>query len=202
MKPGFKKLYFGAALLLGLESGAQAAYVGGNPMSHTDPSGLVIEYANHEVTFGMYHSKIIITPDNQAAYVNDPRFRQLDARGRRFATIGAGPAGLLRLTYEANRRRDVHAPSSFRKTLNLPCEYTDEDEAIRRLFELGDIYNRNRTSYTLMPRRILGVPTGWNSNSFISGIGAAAGFNMPAPGETGFPTPGYQNPVPGGLFRP
>jgi hypothetical protein len=202
MKPGFQKLCFGAALLLGLQSGAQAAYVGGNPMSYADPSGLVIEYANHEVTFGMYHSKIIITPDNQAAYVNDARFRQFDAQGRRFATIGAGPVGLLRLAYGVNRDRDVNTPAAFRKTLDLPCEYSNEDEAIQRLFELGNIYNQSRKGYTLIPQNILGVPTGWNSNSFISGIGAAAGFHMPAPGETGFPTPGYQNPLPRRFFGP
>lgn len=197
-----RKLYFGATLLVGLQGGAHAVYVGDNPLSYIDPRGLDIEYANHEVANGMYHSKIIITPDNQAAYVNDPRFQQFDAQGRRFATVGAGPADLLRLTYGVNRPRDVNVPAAFRKKLDIPCEYADEDAAIRRLFELGDIYNQHRTSYTLIPRNIFGIPTGWNSNSFISGIGAAAGFNMPSPNETGFSTPGYQNPLPAGFFRP
>ncbi len=44
-----------------------------------------------------------------------------------------------------------------------------------------------------------GISTGYNSNSFISGLGAAAGFCMPSPEDTGAYTPGYQNPVP--VFR-
>lgn len=189
---------------VGLAGGSMSpyTYVNGNPLIYVDPNGLLVEYANHEVANGMYHSKIVITPDNQAAYVNDPRFQQFDAEGRRFSTVGAGPAGALKLTYGVNRPRDVNVPSAFRRKLDIPCQYDDEDAAIRRLFELGDTYNQHRTSYTLIPRQFFGVGTGWNSNSFISGIGAAAGFNMPAPNATGFPTPGYQNPLPDRFFRP
>jgi hypothetical protein len=35
-----RKLYFGATLLVGLQGGAHATYVGGNPVSYVDPNGL------------------------------------------------------------------------------------------------------------------------------------------------------------------
>jgi len=35
-----RKLYFGASLLIGLQAGAHAVYVGGNPLMYVDPNGL------------------------------------------------------------------------------------------------------------------------------------------------------------------
>jgi RHS repeat-associated protein len=152
------------------------AYVAGNPISFIDPLGLDISYANHLVAGGLYHSLLIITPDNQSLYVNDPRFQNIDDNGNRFATIGAGPNGFLQLEAGVNRPHDVHDPVSFRKSLSLPCEYKNEDDAIQSLFQLSNIYNQDKLGYTLLPQRVFGVPTGFNSNSFISGLGQAAGF--------------------------
>ena len=176
-------------------------YVGGNPLSGIDPSGLDIEYANHAVAAGFNHSKIIITPDNQALYVNDPRFQNFDADGRRFATLGAGPNEALHMESGVNRPRDVSEASAYRKKLDLPCQYADEDAAIKNLFTLTNNYNKNKVWYTLIPHRVFGVATGYNSNSFISGLGGAAGFDMPTPAKTGASTPGYQNPVPASRYR-
>ncbi len=175
------------------------AYVGGSPLSFTDRFGLDIDYANHIVAGPFYHSKLIITPNNQARYANDSRFQNFDTAGRRFATIGAGPNGIY-LEYGPNRRQDVDMPNKFRQKLELPCTYANEDDAIDNLFELAAKYNERRSEYTFIPRRIFGWATGHNSNSFISGLGKAAGFNMPAPDATGANTPGYQNPLPAWWF--
>lgn len=39
-------------------------------------------------------TEIVITPFNQAAYINDMRFGKIDANGNRFATLGAESRGI------------------------------------------------------------------------------------------------------------
>ena len=101
-----------------------------------------------------------------------------------------------------NRPRDVSQSDGTKIKLEISCRYANEEDAIKNLFLLATNYNNNKTFYTLMPRNIFGFPTGWNSNSFISGLGSAAGFNMPAPSATGKNTIGYQNVLPEIFFRP
>ena len=82
----------------------------------------------------------------------------------------------------------------------MPCQYKNEDDAIEKLMSISNNYNNNKLFYTLLPHRVFDMPTGYNSNSFISGLGGAAGFDMPIPANTGAITPGYQNPVPASRF--
>ena len=83
--------------------------------------------------------------------------------------------------------------------LSLPSRYANEDEAIGELFRMLNAYNNNpligSLPYKLIPRQ---GRDEYNSNSFISGIGAAGGFSMPV--FTGARTPGYNNPVPNYRF--
>ncbi|MDM5182292.1 hypothetical protein PO883_34595, partial [Massilia sp. DJPM01] len=169
-------------------------YVGGNPVNYSDSTGLIIEYANHNVFGGNYHSKIIITPIDQGRYANDPRFKNVNEYGDHYATVGAGPdRGIL--VGGVNRDKDVSKKGVNRTTLEVPCEYGSENDLIDTLFKLGDNYNKNTLPYTLFPSS-----GEYNSNSYISGIGQAANIVMPAPGNTGARTPGYQFPVPRANF--
>uniref|UniRef100_UPI0010592BB8 RHS repeat-associated core domain-containing protein n=1 Tax=Sulfuriferula thiophila TaxID=1781211 RepID=UPI0010592BB8 len=189
---------------IGLAGGSVSTYgyVNSNPVGYIDSTGLEIDYANHLVAAGLYHSFFIITPDNQALYINDPNFQNIDTHGMRFATIGAGPNSTLHMQSGINRFKDVHDPVSFKKKLDLPCKYANEDDAIKNLINLSNNYNTNKLWYTLLPQSMFGIPTGYNSNSFVSGLGNAAGFNMPTPENTGTNTPGYQYPVPVIKFGP
>ncbi|MFE8647292.1 RHS repeat domain-containing protein, partial [Sphingomonas sp. NCPPB 2930] len=187
---------------IGLYGGSNIySYAEENPLTKKDPLGLDIDYANHIVGAGLNHSKIVITPNNQSIYANDPRFQNIDANGKRFATLGAGPNSNFHLESGTNRARDVEEKNAYKKKLDIPCKYKDEDSAINKLFEMSDNYNKNMVWYTLIPHNIFGIPTGYNSNSFISGLGGAAGFDMPSPGNTGANTPGYQNPIPSSRFK-
>jgi hypothetical protein len=145
---------------------------------------------------GILHSLLIITPENQSLYASDSRFQNIDENGDHYATIGAGPNAFGQLEAGINRPHDLHDPIKLRRSLALPCQYKNEDEAIKKLFQLTDNYNQDKTAYTLWPLQIFGLMTGFNSNSFISGLGQAAGFTLPAVGSTGGTTPGYQNAVP------
>lgn len=161
----------------------------------SDISGLEIAYANHLVALGYYHSKIIITPENQAKYENNPLFQNFDSKGRRYATIGAGPEN-GDLIAAMNRERDLSEPCHNRKILKLPILYKNEDEAIQELLKKLTKYNLKPLPYTLFPES---GKQEYNSNSFISEIGKAAGFELPL--TTGAKTPGYENPVPEGQFK-
>jgi hypothetical protein len=147
------------------------------------------------------HSYLILTPDNQAAYANNPLFQNIDANGNRFATIGAGPNWYWFLEAGINRDHDIHDPINYRQKLQLPCRYKNEDEAIATLIGLAIKYNDNKTYYEILPFRLFGLASGFNSNSFIAGLGLEAGFALPAYGSTGGSTPGYQNPIPSFHFE-
>jgi RHS repeat-associated protein len=107
---------------IGLAGGSYStyAYVGGIPTSSVDPLGLEIDYANHVVSAGILHSFIIITPENQAAYADNPLFQNIDANGNRYAIIGAGPNAFLQLEAGINREHDVHDPIANK---HRPCSY-------------------------------------------------------------------------------
>lgn len=66
----------------------------------------------HDVVPGQYHTLLRVTPTNQEAYAQDPRFRNIDDQGRRYATIGAGRDFWGSLVSNTNRENDIepHEP--------------------------------------------------------------------------------------------
>ena len=168
-------------------------------------AGNGIAYANHPVTFGGvpsggHHSKIVITPTDQAKYANDPRFQNIDKNGNRYATVGGGPdKGLSKgLWGGVNRERDVSFPNNNLQGLAIPGTYKNEDAAIAALFTLVDNYKMHPVSdYDFFPGK---NSDAYNSNSFVSGILNAGGFTPPS--DPGASVPGYSKPVPWTYFRP
>lgn len=79
-----------------------------------------------------------------------------------------------------------------RQSLGVAGQCINEDAYIEKLFTLSENYNNNQVGYTRLPSN----SNQYNSNSFIFGLDAAAGLDMPVPGSTGATTPGYEFPVP------
>jgi RHS repeat-associated protein len=77
---------------IGLAGGVNLyAYAGNNPASFSDPFGLnpdSIEVRWHEVAKGKFHTSIRISPDDQARWAKDPRFRRV-SDGRVSLTLSA-----------------------------------------------------------------------------------------------------------------
>jgi RHS repeat-associated protein len=188
---------------IGLRGGANLyVYVGNSPIDSIDLQGLVIYYANHSVIPGISHSLIVIIPDDQAAYANDPRFQNFTPDGLRYATIGAGPDSMIGSLFGAggdliaavNRPTDVNGAFNNKQALALPDGFSDENEAISALFSDVSNYDMAPVPYTLFPSA---GTAEYNSNSFISGLLSAEGFDLP---NTGAYTPGFGNPVPSNDF--
>ena len=159
--------------------------------------GLVMTYCNHLVAYNNHYSKNIFLPKNQGSYKNNPDFLAR-ANGDPYITIGSGPTqgfgGNLRAGF--NRDKDVSQTCNNPSVLPLPEKYKgDEDSAIYELMERANNYNEQQLPYTLFP----GNGNEHNSNSFISGLLRASGFNVPPSGTR---TPGYQFPVPSRNFDP
>jgi RHS repeat-associated protein len=161
-----------------------------DPLGYVDTDGRKIAYANHRVAwpFPWFHSKLIITPEDQARYAKDPRFAKVDGQGRHYATLGAGPdAG--KLTSGVDRPADVAKPPCNLRVLPLPKRYSNEDEAIDDLLKLNQEYNKHREDYTLFPH----LPWQYNSNSYLRSLLDAAGYDW---FPTGANTPGWNNAIP------
>jgi hypothetical protein len=178
------------------------AYVANNPTNALDHNGREISYLVHEVALGVYHSKILINPNNQSAYRNDYRFIT-NRSGARVATLGAGPersigalvGGGGRLVSDVNRPTDVHTKGFLVQILSLPHGMS-EDEMITRLFQLDKNYGDD-LKYDLFPDS---GDAEYNSNSYVRGLLNAAGF----PGLKTPPVyaPGTEKPVPTTEFNP
>jgi RHS repeat-associated protein len=176
-------------------------YVASDPLNAFDPSGLTIEYANHPVLGKWFHSFLIIIPDDQCMWEKSPLFVHVNAQGKHYMTIGAGPIpesgaliGTAKLIAQFDRTDDVKKTPQHIRALPLPGIYYNEDEAIAYLMSLTWVYDQDPERYTAFPNN------GWyNSNSFISGLIQAAGYDWFS--DTGADTPGWLYPVPSSDFE-
>lgn len=156
----------------------------------------------HNVVPGQYHTLLRITPTNQEAYAQDPRFRNVDEQGRHYATIGAGPVlslntsdglALGSLVSDTNRENDVqpHEPGIPIR----PSGGMSEDAFINLMLktdrEYTDDLNYDWLPHPAVPYR--GIRPSYNSNSYIAGLLRAIGVGIP---ELPVNTPGYNLPLP------
>jgi RHS repeat-associated protein len=181
-------------------AGGQAnvfVYTGGNPVDLIDSNGNRAYLAFHGVGGGRYHGKIVIYPDNQAKWQNHPQFKE-----NGFATFGGGPDGMWKmfgpLNGGVNRPFDVSKPNAECHELS-GMHGLSEDELIQRLLDLTELYQSGaRPNYTLLPF----APSEYNSNSYVHGLGLAAGFWMPFADHIRVNAPGYNQPLPRFYFGP
>lgn len=186
-------------------------YAANNPYKFTDPDGREVKGQYHQVVPGAYHLSIRVTPDNQAAYKDDPRFLTDSATGQRYTTFGAGPElgnpvafpsslifpiqpiikipTAVNLVSNNNRPSDAERsthPSSNDLPVAMPSQYTNEDQFIGALFSADANYKDN------VPYGLPGG-TGYNSNSYANGLLQAVGAQpLVAPVRT----PLSDNPLP------
>ena len=146
----------------------------------------------HNVVPGRYHTLLRITPTNQEAYAQDPRFRNVDDQDRRYATIGAGPVWGS-LVSDTNRESDIepHEPG----IPILPPGDMSEDAFINLMLKTDRDY-LDDLNYDFLPHAAVpyrGIGPSYNSNSYIAGLLRAVGVGAP---ELPVSTPGYRLPVP------
>jgi hypothetical protein len=145
----------------------------------------------HNVVPGQYHTLLRITPANQEAYAQDPRFRNIDDQGRRYATIGAGPVWGS-LVSDANRENDIepHEPG-----LPIPPPGGMSEDAFINLMLKADRDYVDDLNYDFLPHPAVpyrGIGPSYNSNSYIAGLLRAVGVGAP---KLPVSTPGYNLPV-------
>jgi len=175
---------------------AMYSYVHLNPVRYVDPDGNEISAQDHEVLgSGDFHVSIRITPENQAAYANDKNFTRKDEKGKRYATIGAGPTLLIwgNLKGDINRTKDVDLSIKV-ENVKVDIGKRNEDQVIGQLVA-ADKHYKDDLTYDLHPTK---NGSGYNSNSYASGLLNAVGLEAPKLKSN---TPGYDKPVPSDNFR-
>jgi len=152
------------------------------------------------------HVSVRIVPRDQAHWLltRPDDFKYVDERGRRFATIGAGPPtqdtgaacdGSLLLVSAVDREGDVFEPPHWLEKLEYSIPL--ENDVIQHLFGLDAFYADN------LPYCFLAPPFTpfYNSNSYSGGLIKAAGVPRPlTPAIYGLFYPGWFKPVPAGIF--
>lgn len=125
--------------------------------------------------------------------MRDPRFRNADDQGRRYATIGAGPVWWRGLVSATNRENDVR-PHEPGVPVSPPLGMSED--AFINLMLKADREYPDDLDYGFLPRPAIptrGFGPSYNSNSYIAGLLRAVGAAAP---ELPVSTPGYDMPVP------
>ena len=180
---------------IGLRGGLNTyVYVGSRPLSYVDPLGLRVVIVGH-VAAGILGG--VTNPDSfHLALYLDPDDKVCECRDVPPMTIG-GQFSWGRLVLEFNNRGDNATPI---QTVPTPPGMTD-CQFIRNLIAAAGRYVPvwyGIPNISPIPGRPDGdMPTGYNSNSIVSGVISAAGGEPPVVNTMGIvQVPGYSNPVP------
>ena len=190
-----------------LNAGAQAVLfelrqiLRGRSGASTDTPRVEIRLQTHPVFLGRDHAYLAVISANHPAFENDPRFANVAPDGRRFCTLGAGPKNFVMifgtLVSQVNRRTDTTAllPDTYDAEIQHPGVLSGEiteREAVERLFAADAGYGDD-IGYDAVPFR---WSRGYNSNSYVSGLLAAAGWHAKRPPSV----PGWDKPLPPSMF--
>ena len=167
----------------------------------TDSPRVEVRLHTHPVIARRGHAYLLIASAGHPAFEDDPRFANLLPDGRRFATLGAGPRDMQpffsTLVSDVNRAWDT--TSLLPDTYDAGIQHPDvvggratEREVIERLFAADATYD-DATDYDMVPFR---WSSGYNSNSYISGLLAATGWTVARPPRV----PGWGKPLPKEAF--
>jgi RHS repeat-associated protein len=186
------------------------SYAHMNPIKLLDINGKVVIIGGHVAAEPLgyitkpdsYHLYLILIPDNpqdftnRAGWINDPH-------GYMYATIGGQKGGnsnwynyLGNLQSAFNYESDSLVNATFSQILKTPKGMTDT-QFINNLYNAAASY-KNNVNYDVFPE----LNSGYNSNSYVSGVIGAAGGTPPVLQTYGlFQVPGYYSPIPFYMFN-
>ena len=143
-----------------------------------------------------HHTELLIIPQNQAAYENDPIFANtawVDRQEVHYTTVGAEGAGFLFNTLVSSvNRRTINEDS---RTSRGTVWSEDEDDLIDMVFQLDANYDDD-LNYDFVPQP---GTNGYNSNSYLRGLLNALEAEFSASWNVdlgGLDFPGWNKPLP------
>lgn len=178
------------------------SYCLNNPLKYIDPLGLWVAIGSRDAVPTMYHTVIIIHPDNPSDFENNPNFSNRfyrNSKGELEATLSANPRFkkfiALKLVATPKILNDRPEKLDYMQRVLDPKKRSDT-QLIKDIFASADKY-KDDLSYEALPFRsgsILGDDVGYNSNSYSYGILKDAGIaNIPNLSKW---EPGADKPIP------
>jgi hypothetical protein len=167
----------------------------------TDTPALKLRLQGHSVLLGRDHAYLMVIVDDHPAFEGDTRFHRQLPDGRRYATLGAGPRGMMpvfsTLVSGVNRAADLSP--LLADTFDLAIQHPDVEAGRRTERDVVDeLFAVDAAFSDELPYDILPFPwsDGYNSNSYIAGLLSVAGWQAERPGRV----PGWTKPVPAEFF--
>ena len=144
------------------------------------------------------HLTIVHTPESneQALYAGKEGYVQDKTSGLWIRTWGVGPSIFIAgdLVSDNNRTRDIDLSIKIYQSPNLVP--LNQESNYKNLLNQLDSNYKDNLNYDLFPN--LGNSSGYNSNSYVSGLLNAAGIDSPQ--INNLTLPGYRKPIPAENF--